>query len=169
MSLVAEDTPHRGGGACWTPLSTREDSRSEAHRKAGGAEEMKEERKQGNVHGTCLRRRWRRTKGAETDLVIGEDFRRKTEANIESEEDSGQKKPEWHVVRRMRRTKAEEALVPDEDSLKDSDSSLSLIHCDSLWQGATRRKRQRTDMKEIDGREMQEHQMKDKKSTKKTD
>ena len=28
-----------------------EDSRSEAHRKAGGAEEMKEERKNGSMHG----------------------------------------------------------------------------------------------------------------------
>ena len=117
-----------------------EDSRSEAHQKAGGAEEMKEEWKKENVHGPCLRRRRGRTKGAETDLVIGEDFRRKTEANIESEEDSEQKIPGWHVVRRRRRTEAEEALVPGEDSPKDSDSSLILIHCDSLSQGARRRK-----------------------------
>ena len=61
--------------------------------------------------------------------------------------------PEWQVVMRRRRTKAEERLVLDEDSQKDSDSdsSLSLIHCDSLWQGVRRRRKsQRTGLKEID-------------------
>ena len=40
-------------------------------------------------------------------------------------------------------TKAEGRLVFDEDSQEDSDSSACLIHCDSLWQGATRRKKVR--------------------------
>ena len=117
-----------------------EDPRSEVHRKAEGVEEVKKESKKVNVHGSCLQSRWRRAKSAETDLVIGKDFHKKTEAKIELEEDSGQKEPEWQVVRRRRRTKAEERLVLDEDSQKDSHSSLSLIHCDSLWQGVRRRK-----------------------------
>ena len=46
---------------------------------------------------------------------------------------------------------------------------ILVIYCDSLSQGVRRRKRQRTDLKKIDGRETQVHQMKNKKSTKKTD
>ena len=87
-----------------------EDSRSEAKRKAR-VEEVKTERRKGNVHGSCLQRSWRRTKSAETDLVIGEDFQRKTEAKIESEEDSGKKDTEWQLVKKRKRTKAEERHV----------------------------------------------------------
>ena len=46
---------------------------------------------------------------------------------------------------------------------------ILVMYCDSLSQGVRRRKRQRTDLKKIDGRETQVHQMKNKKSTKKTD
>ena len=46
---------------------------------------------------------------------------------------------------------------------------ILVVHCDSLWQGVRRRKRQRTDMKKIDGRETQVHHMKNKNSTEKTD
>ena len=58
-------------------------------------------------------------------MIVGKDFHKKTEAKIEFEEDSGQMEPEWQVVQRRRRTKAEERLVLDEDSQKDSDSKVA--------------------------------------------
>ena len=82
-----------------------------------------------------------KTKKAHTELIIGNDFQRKAEAKIGHEEDSGQK----------------EGQDTDEAALKDSDSSVNLIRFDSLCQGVGRR-RQRTDLKEIDGTVKQEHQ-----------
>ena len=57
----------------------------------------------------------------------------------------------------------------DQDSLKDGDSSVNLIHCDSLCQCVGGRKRQRTEVKKIDGRRMQEHQKENKVTDEKTD
>ena len=56
MLLMEEDTPHRGGGACWTPFKDMvswrfknecefvDAPRSEDHRKVEAAAEVKKER-----------------------------------------------------------------------------------------------------------------------------
>ena len=67
------------------------------------------------------------------------------------------------------KTKAEDRHAADEDPLKDSDSSVSLISEDSECQFVVRRKRQRTDGMKIDGRRRQEHQKENKIFTHKTD
>ena len=74
--------------------------------------------------------------------IIFDDFQRKAEAKIGNEEDSGQKGGQ----------------DTDEAAVKDSDPSVNLIRFDSLCQDVGRRKRQRTDLKEIDGTVNQEHQ-----------
>ena len=145
---MEEDIPHYGGGACWKPIEHMaawelkndcklvETSRIEVYRKTEEAEDVKKE-----MRSSGIRRRWSRKKNAETELIVGDDFQRKAEAKIEFEGDSGQKEPEWQLVRRRRRTKAEGRQDSDEDSLKDSDSSVSLIRYDSLCQGVGRRKK----------------------------
>ena len=105
----------------------------------------------------------------ETKLIIDDDFQRKAEAKIDIEKNSEQKEPEWQIVRRRRRTKAEGRHATDEDSLQDSDSSVSLICEGSVCQIVGRRKRQRTDGMKIDERGRQEHQKEDKIITDKTD
>ena len=97
-----------------------------------------------------------------TELFFGDDFQRKAEAKIENEEVPGQKDLGWQMVRkRKREKKAEEG--------QDSVCSVNLIRFDSLSQGVGRRKRQRTESKEIDGREKQEHHKKNKITDEKTD
>ena len=101
-------------------------------------------------------------------LIIDDDLKRKAEAKIEFEENSGQIELEWQVVRR-RRMRVEGRHVTDEDSQKDSDSFMSLKCEDSLFQGIGRRKRQWTDGMKIDGRRKQQHQKENKIITDKTD
>ena len=72
--------------------------------------------------------------------MFGDHFQREAEAKIENEEDSGQNEPEWQMIRR-RRAKAEKGQGPDEVSLKNSDSPVNLIRCDSLCQDLGRRKK----------------------------
>ena len=65
--------------------------------------------------------------------------------------------------------KTEQGQDTDEASLKDSDSSVYLIRCDSLCQGVGRRKRRSKDLKETDGGKKQEHQKENKIIEEKTD
>ena len=160
MLLVEEDIPHRGGVVCWTPLSAWphvdqnndgevvEASRSEIHRKTETAEEVKKE-----MHrSTNARMWWSKAKIAETQLTIDHDFQRKLKQR--SRKQIEDKEPEWQIVRR-RRTRTGGGQNTDEDFLKDSDSSVSLICKDFLRESVGRRERQRTDLKKIDGRKKQ--------------
>ena len=79
------------------------------------------------------------------------------------------KETEWQIVKGRRRTKAEGRHTTDEDSLKDSDSSVGLICENSVCEIAGRRKRQRTNGMKIDGRRRQEHQEDEKIIADKTD
>ena len=92
----------------------------------------------------------------ETKLNVDDAFQKKADTKIESEKNSGQKEPEWQIVRRRRRAMSEGKHVTDDESLKDSDSPGSFNGEDSLF-FVDRRKRRRTDEMKIDGREAQEH------------
>ena len=152
-----------------------EASQGEDYRKVEANEEVKkrmhagEELKKERHCSSIARRWWSKAKIAETKLIIDDDFHRKAEAKIGNAKNSGQTESEWQIVRRRRRTKAEGRHATDEDSLKDSDSSVSLISEDSMCQFVGRRKRQRTDGMKIDGRGRQEHQKEDKIIPDKTD
>ena len=140
-----------------------ETSRSEIHEKSETAEEAKKELRSSNI-----RIRWSRTKNAETQLIIGEDFHKKAEAVIEVGKGSGQREPGRQIVRR-RRTEAKGRKDAEEDSFKDNDSSVGIVHCDPLCQSVGKRVRQRTDVKKTDGRDMQEHQKENKITDEKAD
>ena len=77
MLLVEEDIPHRGGGACWTPLrwgsgsegELVDTSRSEDHRKVQAVDEVKkkmhaaDEEVKKERHSSCNARRcWSKAK-----------------------------------------------------------------------------------------------------------
>ena len=101
----------------------------------------------GKVEKCCfnVRRRWRTTK-VHTELISGDGFHRKTEAEIGERHEPG-----WQTIRRRRRTKAEGGRDTDDASLRDSDSSVNVFRCDSLCRVVGRRKRQRTDLKKTNG------------------
>ena len=99
MLLVELGVPHRGGGACWTPLTTWPQAGDKMKKNWWKGHEVKstEKRKQ------MMKRS------------------RKAEAKIENGGDSGLKEPEWQLVRRRRRrTEAEGSQDTDEVSLADS-------------------------------------------------
>ena len=124
-------------------------SRSEIHRKLRAAEEEKKE-----MQCFGFRRRWSNTKTVHTELIIGDDFQRKAEAKIENEEVSG--------CQEKKHKKLKKGQDTGEASSEDSVSSVNTIQSDSLCRDVGRRKRQRTELKEIDGREKQEHQKENK-------
>ena len=95
------------------------------------------------------------TKKIHTELISGDDFQRQTEAEI-----GEQQEPGWQMIRRRRRSKAEDGRGNVDASVRerDSDSLVDVIRCDSFCKVVGGRKRQRTDVKKTNGRERQGHQ-----------
>ena len=98
------------------------------HREGPDDEEEKE-----RTSSSYVRRRCCNMKKQHTELIFGEDFQRKTEAKIGTEEDKGREKPDWQIVRRRRRTRSAQGQCTDHVSLRNDDvSSVHLNCCDSL-------------------------------------
>ena len=64
------------------------------------------------------------------------------------------------MVRSRRRSEVGERQNTDGVSLKDTDPSVNIIRCDSVCKDVGGGKSQKTDLKDIDGRERQEQEKK---------
>ena len=152
-----------------------EPSQSEDDRKMKATEEIEkenagEEVKKEKHCSSIVRRWWSNAKNKGENLNLDDDFfHRKTDAKIDNAKNSGQTESEWQIVRSRRKTKDDDRHAVNEVSLKEHDSSVSLISEDSECQFVVRRKRQRTDGMNIDARRRQEHQKENKIVTHKTD
>ena len=97
-----------------------------------------------------VRRRWSNTKKIDTELISGDDFHRKTDAEIGERQELG-----WQMIRRRRRSKTEKGQGTVDPSSREGDSDspeADVIRCDSLCGVVERRKRQRTDVKKTNGK-----------------
>ena len=152
-----------------------EPSQSEDDRKMKATEEIEkenagEEVKKEKHCSSIVRRWWSNAKNKGENLNLDDDFfHRKTDAKIDNAKNSGETESEWQIVRSRRKTKDDDRHAVNEVSLKEHDSSVSLISEDSECQFVVRTKRQRTDGMKIDARRRQEHQKENKIVTHKND